>query len=327
MPKLSAWCCMSEPRLPNFFIAGAPKAGTTSLYHALRQHPQIYMSPVKEPSFFSHEARPENFSSPLREKLIARMGTLQEKLREDALHANKVPGVITRWDDYLQLFRKATDERAIGEGSVCYLWSSTAAREIAAVNPKAKTILILRNPVDRAFSQYLHYLSDGYHPHSFRAHIEASLQPHDAMNPYNPFLQLGMYGQQLERYLQFFPREQVRIWLYDETMSEPAKFLREVLTFLEVDPSFTPDRSRRYHQMEIPRAIGFTQQLRKTWLWRACRACVPHHSRTAVKKLVFKPYGAMAMSHEDRRFLIAHYRQDIARLEGLIHRDLSSWLH
>src|SRR4051812_6834819 len=102
------------PILPHFFLAGAPKAGTTSLYHYLRQHPAIFMSDVKEPSFFAAEVRPENFADP-----------------------QPAPNLITDLWAYVALFRGATGAAAIGEASVCYLWSPTAARAIADRIPHA----------------------------------------------------------------------------------------------------------------------------------------------------------------------------------------------
>src|ERR1700761_4886436 len=104
--------------LPNFFVVGAPKAGTTSLYNYLDQHPQIYMSPVKEPCFFASEVRPEAFRRDYRRYVIRQNSGRKGQKR--------FSGLISEWKDYLSLFDQAEGYRAVGEASVCYLWSASA---------------------------------------------------------------------------------------------------------------------------------------------------------------------------------------------------------
>jgi len=283
------------------------------------------MSPVKEPSYFSFEARPENFIAELQPRMRAQMQAVKLRL-DGGLNENLTRGVVASWDDYLKLFAGVRGQRAIGEASVCYLWSKTAAREIAAVNPEAKIVLILRHPAERAFSQYLHYLSDGHIAHSFGEHIAASLRSDGGLSPYHPFLQFGLYEEQLERILKYFPARQVRVWLYEDTLAAPQGFVQEVLTFLGVDASFQPDMSRRHHVMEIPKAIAFTQRLRRNGVWKALRRCTPLAARPLVKKMVYRRPGSMRMSDEDRRFLVRYYSEDVKRLETMIGRDLAGWL-
>src|SRR5579863_1241705 len=134
-------------RLPNFFIVGAPKAGTTSLYHYLDQHPEIYMSPVKETNHFASEIRLAGFADELQEQVKRDMRAMQKYLA-GPMSEKRFGAVGLEWDDYLKLFRNATDEKAIGEASVCYLWSRTAAKNIFARIPRAKIIMILRDPAE-----------------------------------------------------------------------------------------------------------------------------------------------------------------------------------
>jgi hypothetical protein len=106
-------------RLPNFFIVGAPKAGTTSLYHYLDQHPQVYMSTIKEPNFFAAEIREENFDPKLR-RGIARETRGLRKFLSGPMHEKRFGGIVADWEDYLHLFANANNESALGEASVCY---------------------------------------------------------------------------------------------------------------------------------------------------------------------------------------------------------------
>src|SRR5581483_3154382 len=109
---------MPTSRLPNFFIVGAPKAGTTSLYHYLGQHPQIYMCPVKEPCHFAPEVNPENFSPEYKREAMCEARAMEAWLRGPRLE-KRFSGYVPEWADYLSLFDAVSSEIAIGEASVC----------------------------------------------------------------------------------------------------------------------------------------------------------------------------------------------------------------
>ncbi|MFM2123943.1 MAG: hypothetical protein RL328_394, partial [Acidobacteriota bacterium] len=187
-------------RLPNFFIAGAPKTGTTSLYHYLDQHPQVYMSTIKEPHYFASEIRESNIA-PHRRRAIAQEGSDARSFLAGSMDHKRFGGIVDSWPAYLRLFENATRQTAIGEASVCYLWSPSAAANIAASIPHAKIIILLRDPADRAFAQYLHGRSHGAILGSFRQHIDECLAHRSTqLSEHHPFLEFGLYAEQIRRY-------------------------------------------------------------------------------------------------------------------------------
>lgn len=312
-------------RTPNFFIVGAPKAGTTSLYHYLDQHPEIYMSPLKEPSHFSLEVRPENFEPALQQHARNDEEAVLRYL-SGPLDQKRFSGIVRNYDDYLRLFAAATNQKAIGEASVCYLWSETAANAIASRLPDSRIVIILRDPADRAFSQYLHNISDGLVNGSFRTHIDASLRRTEKrFGVLYPVLQVGLYADQVQRYLDAFPREQVGIWLYEDT--KRPEFLSEVLRFLQVDPAIVLDTSTRHLQPQLPRMTGISQTLRRRGIWTAIKNLTPTPLKPFVRNLAYRKTGSVTMPPEDRAFLIYYYEEDILKLAKLLNRDLSHWLH
>ena len=218
---------MSRP--PTFFIAGAPKAGTTSLFHYLDQHPQVYMSAIKEPHFFAAEIREENFDLELRRD-VAREAPGLRKFLAGPMHEKRFGGIVPDWDDYLRLFADATGQAALGEGSVCYLWSPTAPERIAERIPDSKILVMLRNPADRAFSQYLHGLGNGAIHWSFREHIDRNLRHRsEQFCVHYPFLEFGLYAEQLGRYLKRFASNvwvgfhevsRTGLWMYIATSAD-----------------------------------------------------------------------------------------------------------
>ena len=146
--------------LPNFLVIGAAKAGTNALFHYLRQHHQVYMSPWKEPKFFAFESRDE---------LTFRAANG----REAPVNAT----VILDRQEYEQLFDGARGELALGEASPHYLYVEKAPARIKALVPEMKLIAVLRNPVDRAFSSYLHLVRDALEPLDFGTALDAQMAP------------------------------------------------------------------------------------------------------------------------------------------------------
>jgi hypothetical protein len=301
---------------PNFFIVGAPKSGTTSLYHYLDQHPQVFMSTVKEPCYFASEIRPENFSPEYR-KIVASPG--------DPKAEKRFSGLTATWQDYLALFDGATDEVAIGEASVCYLWSATAARNIFARIPDARIIAVLRHPAERAWSQYLQGLANGYVRRPFREQIDACIASREAQfSPTRPFLEFGMYCDQIKTYLDLFPRQNVRIYFYEDGL-EPI--VTDIFRFLQVDPAFSADLSRRHLEAATSETgTALFRMLRKYDLWQPLRSLAPTSLRPLFRKMAFRKRAVISMNREDRRFLCEHYKEDVRRLALLLNRDLASWL-
>jgi hypothetical protein len=299
-------------RQPNFFLVGAPKAGTTSLYHYLGQHPQIYMSPIKEPHYLADEIRAENFT----EELLAMRRGRQEP-----------SGPVSTWRDYLTLFQGAGAQTAIGEASVCYLWSKTAPQNIAARFPEAKILMMLRNPAERAYSQYLHTLSLASRPISFRECLDAALVATSTrIGTLYPFLEFGFYSQQIERYLAVFPRPALGIYFYDDYRRNPPAVLEDMFRFLGVDPQFQPDLSKRHMLPRLSRSHALTKLVRAARKWKIAQKVAGPGIRNSLGRIVYRPGNHRMLHPADRARLVDLYRDDIRGLSALLDRDLRVWL-
>jgi len=308
---------------PNFFLVGAPKCGTTSLYFYLDQHPQIYMSPIKEPHFLADEIRLSNYTARFREMAEAKLAGLDEYLAGD-MTSKFSAGPIERWEDYLRLFQKGKDKTARGDASPCYLWSPTAPVNIAERFPDARILMILRDPVERAFSQYMHMLTFAAAPISFRMYVDQCLHSHSTLiGELYPFLYFGFYAAQVQRYLALFPPDRVRIYWYEDYQQHPAAMLRDVFEFLEVDPAFDADLSERHMLARVPRSYAVNRALKP--VWGKLKASIPAPVTRKLKRMVFRPRESMTMLSEDRAFLRELYRDDIQKLQELTGRDLGRW--
>lgn len=295
--------------LPNFLIIGAAKSGTTALYHYLRQHPEVYMCPQKETNFFAYGEQKIRFAGPR--------------------DANDSDFIITTLESYKDQFKAASNETAVGEASPWYLYSTNAAANIERRLPNAKLIAVLRNPVDRAFSSYLHVYKDGRESLSFE---EGLLAEEDRIargwEPVWHYRHAGLYAEQVARFLDLFSRHQVRFYLYDDFLESPGSILRDIYQFLEVDVDFVADTSVRPNASGVPRnqllgrlllqpnrLKGMVKPLIPTWLRYEL-------SQRLNQRLLEKP----PLSEETSRWLMSSFKNDILALEDLIGRDLSRWL-
>jgi hypothetical protein len=293
--------------LPNFLIIGVGKAGTTAMWHFLRQHPNIYMSSRKEPEFFSMHGQPTDFRGP---------------------RDGKSGHLVTERDAYEDLFRGVKTERAIGETSVWYLYLPNAAPAIKQLLPDVKLIAILRDPVERAFSNYLHTATGGLEPLPFREAMHAEERRIlDHWSPMFHYKQKGFYFKQISHYLRFFSGDQMKICFFEDFMQNGGALLTDIFNFLGVPP-VSVDTRTRINEVRALRSKTFDRISRGNILTQSIKPLLPgsmrRSLRTTVDKLNRKPKPRL--SEEDRAEFIKVYRDDILRLSDLLRRDLSNWL-
>jgi len=210
---------MASGRLPDFVIAGAPKAGTTALHAALTTHPQLYLSPVKEPKYYLTDGRPPS-----------RAG------HRGPGDAHSAQEWVWRREDYLALFDDAPAGAVVGESTPFYLYDRAAHARVAADVPDVKIIAVVRDPVDRAWSNWVHLRADGLEPEAdFLSAVRREPQRvADGWAPFWHYRGLGRYGEQLRDLYRHVPRERVLVLRYRELVDTPRELLDRVSRFLGV---------------------------------------------------------------------------------------------
>ena len=222
------------------------------------------------------------------------------------------------WNDYLQLFKDVRHETAVGEASVAYLASLSAAAAIRARLPDARIVMMLRNPIDRLFSRYLAARDSGERA-SFSEWIDRRVAEDESRDrPAGPIWP-GRYAVHLQRYLASFPARQVRAFLYDDYVRTPQAVLRDLFEFLAVDPTHPIDVTRR-HNVTMSRRWPTVHRL-----LRPLRHVLPSGIANVARSWSLTPRLAKPGA-EDRAHALDVYREEIRTLETLIQRDLSAWL-
>jgi hypothetical protein len=301
--------------MPNFLIIGAAKAGTTSLYCYLKQHPEIFMSHIKEPNFFCFEGKTLNFKAP---------GDRDEPINHTS---------VTNLDSYKALFKDVVAEKAIGCASPIYLYHSKAPERIKFYIPDVKLIAILRHPVDRAHSaftfQYLGGVESGVKclTDFAEAFYNEDIYIQENWMPLYHFKSSGFYYAQLQRYYNLFNPNQIKVYLYEDLIVHPLAVVQDIFRFLEVDESFIPDMSGEANISGIPKNEGlykfYTLLSKQKLVKLTLKSFLPKGVGQRFKKFILaKPQ----LSPKLRRELTEVYREDILKLQQLISRDLSHWL-
>jgi hypothetical protein len=308
-----------QERHPNFFIVGAAKAGTTSLYHYLSAHTDIFMSPIKEPNYFAKDVVNR---LPVEARRVLQLNYRAFVRTGRACDDAFVP----TWDQYCELFSRTGAQCAIGEASTFYLLSTHAAKDIRDACPGAKIIIVLRDPVERAYSHYLMNLRAGSARGGFLAEFREGLKEGTEERASFVYRSMGMYSRQVERYLRYFPVERVKILLYDDMRSNLNSFVRSVLQFLEVDSDVELVSQERFNRARLPRYPRLNALLLSTGLKKWFARVAPAPAARFAWQVFFTDRAVPRLSMEERAQALPFFRDDIERLQTLIGRNLSRWL-
>ena len=296
-------------KLPNFLIVGAPKCGTSSLHSYLNQHSDIFMPTfnkegmkVKEPRF----------------------------LIKDIVESRLQKGV-WNWDEYQALFDEAGNQSALGEATVLYLYFyNHAIKNIKKyLGEEVKIIIMLRNPIDRAYSAYSFASRTIQENKSFKEAIDSAMiryKNNKFVSPMILYKELGLYAKMVEAYQKNFSN--VHIILFDDFISDASEEVKKVFKFLgvtneEVNTSEVINAGgKRWKSSLIKRVIMGDNKLKRVF-----KILFPNNFRFYMKEFIKKLFTAKAGEIDDlvKYELRAYFKDDILKLERLIDRDLSIW--
>ena len=295
--------------MPNFFLIGASKAGTTAVFNYLKEHPQVYMSPDKEPNYFALAGQEVAFTGP------------GDKHRINQWSVNTL-------EDYQKLFDGVTDEIAIGESSQ-YMHDDKASARIKEAVPDAKLIAIIRQPAERAFSGYSMRIREGAEPLSFEDALKAEQSRIKKGWSWGQYATAGMYYKQLKPIYDLFGAENIKTFLYDELRADNLGVMVQVYNFLGIDADFIPNTNRRHNESIIPSNPLVYKLISKPNIISAIyRTILPHAIvRRFEKWLIGNNVKRLKLEPEmKRRMTDEYFREDIVALQDLIGKDLTHWL-
>ena len=308
---------------PNFFIVGAARCGTTSLFEAMSRHGDIYCCPVKEPNYFAFDVTAER-------RVVAgarREGVLIERAVGSILAPPRV-AITTDYSAYLRLFDQWGGQKAVGEASTSYLPSRVAAREIAGRFPEARIVVVLRDPVARAHSEYLMHRQLGSVSGSFREAVKPELDDiARGVLGVRGMVLSGLYAKQVKRYLEHFRREQILFLLFDELVRNPRRALERVFRHLGVDPGPAREIVLGWeNKSRVPRFPALAALAHRTGKRTRLLRVIPRRIRRGMRSIFYAPGEPVSAGEDDRQALLEVFRDDIAATARLTGLDLSRWV-
>ncbi len=281
---------------PNFFIVGAPKAATTSFYYYLNRIPKIFMTSVKEPHYFSTNLMLDDYTAkPIRDK-----------------------------QKYLSLFKKVKSEKIIGEASTSYLADPKTPKLIQQVAPLARIIIILRDPIERIYSEYLMLVRLGQSKLSFHKELQKVLgKNYEETNPQFS-LHSGLYAESVKRYLDIFGIDQVKIIIFEEFVKRPKETVVDTLRFLNVDYHLDDFKGELHNQYAIPRGVISQYLLKSETVKLITGKIIPKSLRTFTREnFLVKKQPKDEMDLKDKETLIKFYKDDVKQLQIILKRKLT----
>lgn len=310
-------------KLPNFFIVGAAKAGTTSIYNYLDQHSDVYMSPIKEPHYFSKDIQHKDFN---KSYLKNTFFSLDDYLSKHELEKKHI-AFIDNESQYLQLYRDVKHEKKIGEISNGYLYSKVAAEEIYKFNPKAKIVIVLRDPIDRAFSHWMMDLQgeDVCRKSFIDAITKDQTKEDKGWGKSHLYVELGLYHDQVKRFQDIFPEEQILIMLYDDLKNNQVNFFNEMFCFLNIE-SISINQNKHYNVSLIPKYPLVNSIIRSLRLNQYIGIILPKTIKQKIKKLLLNNNDLPILTIYEKAQVMSYFTEEINKLEKLINRNLSMWL-
>lgn len=296
---------------PTFLIAGAARGGTTSLAEGLRTHPRVFVTQPKEPHYFALHGKPADFRGP-----------------GDAETVNRV--AVTDRESYLALFPTAHDYLAMGDGSVSTLYyADRAAPEIIRMNPEMQIVLLLREPVDRAYSSFLYLTARGFEP---SAHFDDAVADEPRRKAENwhhlwHYTSMSRYATGLRVLQDAVGRGRVGVWFYDELEADYAGTVRSVQAFLNL----SQDEDQK---LDLPRVnVSGTPRLaplqraiqaatRNAVVRRTVKSLTSYRLRERIRRGGLRP---SSVTSEQRAALAPRFVDDLTELATLIDRPLPAW--
>lgn len=294
----------------DFFIVGAARCGTTSLYNYLKSNEQIFLPNVKETNFFSEVSshRREDYELP----------------KEDEFYHTKI---IKSVEVYNALYKKAEKDQIKGDISPSYLWDLDAARRIYNYNPKAKVIISLRHPVDRAFSHYImNYYTGSDKTETFSEAIKATKNL--KWSSCNQYLEMGLYYKQVKAYFDLFKREQIKVLVYEDWITNTEEELKKVFEFLDLETTAkVVPKNVETNKIKPIRNLTLLNFLRQNSIRRVLKLFLSDRTIEKVKSNVFYADKEIeALDNELKNNLSKSFSKDVKELSELTQIDfIDKW--
>ena len=297
----------------NLFIVGAAKSGTTSLYHYLNQHPDVFFPKVKEPNYYSNIESEDRM--------------VYENPKEGVFYHNKI---INDQNIYYSLYKNSFNYKVIGDASPSYLWDTKSAQMIYDNFPNAKIIIVLRNPIKRTYSHYLMNIKSGVEKeNNFLTALKRDKKTKPKVWGGGKVLlyeELGMYHKQVKTYFNTFDKKNIKIIIYEDFFKNIDEGLNDIYAFLNIKKTDKVDSKIRYNQFVSPKNSMAKFLLQQKTKLSLIRKLIPKKIINSFKnKFLLQKAIKPDMDKNSKRYLSEVFSEDILKLEELLGQKFDGW--
>jgi sulfotransferase family protein len=300
---------IDRKRRANCFLVGAAKSGTTAMALDLASHPDVFLPSIKEPKFFSSKYKNLPHKGPGDDVVDAKM--------------------VLNLSRYSELYKNVSGEKILVDASVDYLYFPQVAEALNEYSPNSKIIIILRNPIHRTFSAYMHMVRDGREMLPLKeALAQEGIRKQKNWEFFWHYTAASYYCDAVEHYIRVFGRDRVHILLYDDYIKDRPTTLANLFTFLGIDKTFTAPEASRPNVSGTPRSRLLHWLLNRPNPFKTVfNRLIKDELRTELRtRLNNRNLAKASMTSETEQALAAIFREDIKRLSTVVNRDLNRWL-
>ena len=307
---------MSSISRINFFIVGAAKGGTTTVFERLNNRSDVYLSPLKEPNYYSKDIDIEKFSAEFKANTKLE---LNDYFSDTQLSERQI-GFVRNEEEYAKLFFPAPDEaKLIGECSTSYLWSTSAPSNIFRAHPDAKILIMLRDPISRLYSHYMMARKYGFTSQSLIEAVKKDMKhPQKGWGSSELFVELGMYSEQIARYKSLFPQDQIKIMLTNDLRN--LNKWQELISWLGLSKEnalrVIEDKSRDANTAGLPRFESLNRVLTRGGFKKILGRFIPSIFKKPLLRWYYNSENLPKITQEEQAFLRRIYKDELFRLKS-----------
>lgn len=297
----------------NFFIVGTAKAGTTSIHHYLKEHNNVYLSPIKEPNYFGSDINPNLFSNTFKKNLPILSSYFKKKPLKELQQA-----YLRDSDQYKMLFSDSKNASILCDSSTSYLYSEKAAEEILKYNPNSKILIVLREPTSRAYSHYLMALRFGFTTLDFIAAIKNDQNKEEkGIGQSELFIEMSLYYNSVKRFLDLFPKEQVKVLFFEDFISDEQRTMNDLFNFLNISKTNLGKREVK-NQAQLPKNKSLNKLLTNLGVKQLSQHLLSIETKEKLKSIYMSKKEIPKISKEEKEFLEPFFEEDIKKVKLLL---------
>jgi len=279
------------------FIVGAPKCATTTIHSFLDSCEGVFMSNPKELNYFSAPS-----------------------IRQQSLYYDE--DIIDSEKSYNAIFKSAAQSQILGESSVSYFYYDSVPAKIYEYNPASKIVIVLRNPIERAYS---HYLMDSRLGYCSKKFVEIVRNPNDNPLHYQQYIKISQYTKPVTRYLKTFGSDNIHLIIQERFRNNPQKELQKLCQFLNISFPESSYNLISKNVFKLPRNNFVAGIYKNIYVRRIIRSFLPDALNGRLKKLVFREGNKPPLDKNLHSILSSLFKKDIATVEGIIGHKIEEW--